>query len=67
MYVAGRIDPDDRVREVLARTQTSFTIDGREHTPAQLLERLGFSVEAEQQPELRGVTLVNYRMVKVLG
>lgn len=32
----------DRVREVLARTKTSFTIDGKEHTPAQLLERLGF-------------------------
>ncbi len=34
---------DDRVREVLARTQTTFTIDGRDLTPAQLLERLGFS------------------------
>src|SRR5690625_2358273 len=32
----------DRVREVLARTNTSFTIDGKEHTPVQLLERLGF-------------------------
>ncbi|HJF14220.1 MAG TPA: ABC-F family ATP-binding cassette domain-containing protein [Enteractinococcus helveticum] len=32
----------DRVREVLAQTKTSFTIDGKEHTPAQLLERLGF-------------------------
>ncbi|MBP6995969.1 MAG: ABC-F family ATP-binding cassette domain-containing protein [Phycicoccus sp.] len=35
----------DRVREVLARTQTTFTIDGRDLTPAQLLERLGFSRE----------------------
>ena len=35
----------DRVREVLARTQASFTIDGKEHTPAQLLERLGFARE----------------------
>ncbi len=35
----------DRVREVLARTKTSFTIDGKEHTPAQLLERLGFRRE----------------------
>jgi ATPase subunit of ABC transporter with duplicated ATPase domains len=34
---------DDRVREVLARTRTTFTIDGRDLTPAQLLERLGFS------------------------
>lgn len=33
---------EDRVREVLARTKASFTIDGKEHTPAQLLERLGF-------------------------
>ncbi|MDO5721484.1 MAG: ABC-F family ATP-binding cassette domain-containing protein [Actinomycetaceae bacterium] len=32
----------DRVREVLARTKTSFTIDGKDYTPAQLLERLGF-------------------------
>jgi len=28
---------------VLARTRTTFTIDGRDLTPAQLLERLGFS------------------------
>jgi ATP-binding cassette subfamily F protein uup len=35
----------DRVREVLARTKASFTIDGKEHTPAQLLERLGFARE----------------------
>ncbi len=34
---------DDRVREVLARTRTTFTVDGRDLTPAQLLERLGFS------------------------
>ncbi|GAB48676.1 ABC-F family ATP-binding cassette domain-containing protein [Mobilicoccus pelagius] len=33
---------DDRVREVLARHRTTFMIDGKEHTPAQLLERLGF-------------------------
>ena len=35
----------DRVREVLARTKTTFTIDGKDHTPAQLLERLGFDRE----------------------
>ncbi len=34
---------DDRVRDVLARTRTTFLIDGRDLTPAQLLERLGFS------------------------
>ena len=32
----------DRVREVLARTKATFTIDGKDFTPAQLLERLGF-------------------------
>ena len=35
----------DRVREVLARTRTSFRVDGRNLTPAQLLERLGFAHE----------------------
>jgi ATPase subunit of ABC transporter with duplicated ATPase domains len=36
---------NDRVREVLARTQTTFSIDGKDVTPAQLLERLGFPRE----------------------
>lgn len=35
----------DRVREVLARTKNSFTVDGKEYTPAQLLQRLGFARE----------------------
>ncbi len=35
----------DRVREVLARARTSVVVDGRELTPAQLLERLGFARE----------------------
>ena len=35
----------DRVREVLARTRASFVVDGKELTPAQLLERLGFARE----------------------
>ncbi len=35
----------DRVREVLARTQASYVVDGKELTPAQLLERLGFARE----------------------
>jgi len=35
----------DRVREVLARTKASFTVDGKDLTPAQLLERLGFPRE----------------------
>jgi ATPase subunit of ABC transporter with duplicated ATPase domains len=36
---------DDLVREVLARTRTTFNVDGRDLTPAQLLERLGFARE----------------------
>lgn len=36
---------DDRVREVLARTRATFNIGGRELTPTQLLERLGFARE----------------------
>ncbi len=36
---------DDRVREVLARTKTTFRIEGKDVTPAQLLERLGFPRE----------------------
>src|SRR5690606_23460486 len=31
----------DRVREVLAREKTTFNVDGKDLTPAQLLERLG--------------------------
>ncbi len=33
---------DDRVRDVLARTKTTFVVDGKDVTPAKLLERLGF-------------------------
>ncbi|ACZ31736.1 ABC transporter related protein [Xylanimonas cellulosilytica DSM 15894] len=36
---------DDRVRDVLARTRTTYQIDGKDLTPAQLLERLGFARE----------------------
>lgn len=32
----------DRVREVLSRTKSTFVVEGKELTPAQLLERLGF-------------------------
>lgn len=35
----------DMVREVLARLQTDFQVDGKAITPAQLLERLGFRRE----------------------
>ncbi|MCF4006796.1 ATP-binding cassette domain-containing protein [Corynebacterium uropygiale] len=33
---------DDLVRDVLARYRTSFTVEGKELSPTQLLERLGF-------------------------
>ncbi len=36
---------DDRVREVIGRLQTTYQVDGRDLTPAQLLERLGFATE----------------------
>jgi ABC transport system ATP-binding/permease protein len=35
----------DLVRDVLGRLQTSFVVEGKEMTPAQLLERLGFARE----------------------
>ncbi len=35
----------ERVRDVLARTKTSYLVEGKELTPAQLLERLGFARE----------------------
>ncbi len=35
----------DMVREVLAQLQTDFSVDGKDVTPAQLLERLGFRRE----------------------
>jgi len=34
---------DDRVREVVARKKTAYVADGKEMTPSQLLERLGFT------------------------
>ncbi len=36
---------DERVREVIGRLQTTYQVDGRDLTPAQLLERLGFGTE----------------------
>lgn len=46
----------DRVREVLARTKTVFEVAGKELTPSQLLERLGFRREQLATPvaELSG-------------
>ncbi len=35
----------DRVREVLGREKTTFNVDGKDLSPAQLLERLGFARE----------------------
>ncbi|GAA1850817.1 ABC-F family ATP-binding cassette domain-containing protein [Brevibacterium marinum] len=34
-----------RVRDVLSESKTNFTIEGKDYTPAQLLERLGFAKE----------------------
>ena len=34
-----------KVREVLSESKTSFNIEGKDFTPAQLLERLGFAKE----------------------
>lgn len=34
---------DDRVSDVIGRKQTSYVADGKEMTPGQLLERLGFT------------------------
>ncbi|WIB63018.1 ABC-F family ATP-binding cassette domain-containing protein [Curtobacterium sp. MCBD17_040] len=34
---------EDRVREVVGRKKTTYVADGKEMTPSQLLERLGFS------------------------
>ncbi|NII40696.1 ATPase subunit of ABC transporter with duplicated ATPase domains [Curtobacterium flaccumfaciens] len=41
---------DDRVREVVARKKTSYVADGKEMTPSQLLERLGFTSEQLSTP-----------------
>jgi ATP-binding cassette subfamily F protein uup len=41
---------DDRVREVVARKKTSYIADGKEMTPSQLLERLGFTSEQLSTP-----------------
>ncbi|MGV0736366.1 ABC-F family ATP-binding cassette domain-containing protein [Mycobacterium syngnathidarum] len=42
---SGELDAvaGDMVREVVGRLQTSYQIDGKDLTPAQLLERLGFA------------------------
>ncbi|MBT2502827.1 ABC-F family ATP-binding cassette domain-containing protein [Curtobacterium sp. ISL-83] len=41
---------EDRVREVVARKKTSYIADGKEMTPSQLLERLGFTTEQLSTP-----------------
>jgi ATP-binding cassette subfamily F protein uup len=41
---------NDRVREVVARKKTSYVADGKEMTPSQLLERLGFTAEQLSTP-----------------
>ncbi|WP_424465161.1 ABC-F family ATP-binding cassette domain-containing protein [Pseudoclavibacter helvolus] len=41
---------NDRVREVVARQKSSYVSGGKEMTPSQLLERLGFSTTQLQTP-----------------
>ena len=41
---------DARVREVLSRYKTRYEVDGKEVTPAQLLERLGFEAAQLSTP-----------------
>jgi len=41
---------DSRVREVLSRYNTRYEIDGKDLTPAQMLERLGFSAAQLSTP-----------------
>ncbi len=59
---------NERVREVLARTNASFTIDGKDVTPAQLLERLGFGREylAATVAELSGGQKRRFQLLMVL-
>lgn len=58
----------ERVREVLARTKASFTIDGKDVTPSQLLERLGFGREylAATVAELSGGQKRRFQLLMVL-
>ena len=56
---------DDRVREVLARTKTTFEVDGKEQTPAQLLERLGFKT-AHLQSRVRELSGGQKRRLQLL-
>lgn len=62
--VATRLvaEVEDRARQVGA---TKLTVHAS-LLARPLLERLGFSVVAEEYPEIRGATLVNYSMVKEL-
>lgn len=56
---------DDRVREVLARTKTTFEVGGKEQTPAQLLERLGFKT-AHLQSRVRELSGGQKRRLQLL-
>ena len=56
---------DLRVREVLARQKTTYVADGRELTPAQLLERLGFR-SAELSTPVRDLSGGQKRRLQLL-
>lgn len=57
-----------KVREVLAEYHTSYTIDGKDVTPAQLLERLGFAREhlSATVDELSGGQKRRFQLLLVL-
>ncbi|WP_203336271.1 ABC-F family ATP-binding cassette domain-containing protein [Nocardioides limicola] len=59
---------NDRVREVLAREKTSVAVEGRELSPSQLLERLGFRSEHLSTPvrDLSGGQLRRLQLLLVL-
>lgn len=59
---------DERVRDVLAQYRTSYTVDGKDLTPAQLLERLGFAREhlSSTVAELSGGQRRRFQLLLVL-
>lgn len=58
----------DLVRDVLKRSRATFTIDGRDLSPAQLLERLGFAREHLATPveELSGGQRRRFQLMLIL-
>lgn len=59
---------EDKVRDVLAEYRTTYTVDGKDMTPAQLLERLGFAREhlSSKVSELSGGQRRRFQLLLVL-